>query len=1004
MNNEFHSAHKKLLLSSPSPPPTPHSRSEEPIKTMPEKSTNGGSRSHQRPVVTNPYLKKMAQTVAQSKSSAHNIAPTLTVQNDSINPKETGKNLSVSSKAMTAAKRPKNIAVTPSKLLPSHPATKQLIDNRSRLNSNMPTAKINPTSSHGNPSVTPTPKKITKLSAAAVNKAVTNPFAVKPNLPTRPNWGKPPLKAKPTTLKSQLKSQIAALKNQKKQRLLQKEHEKQMAIKEAERKKREEEMARLAKIREQEREAQEEKRRKKEEIKMSKVIKKDLGGLLFQIVKQVEVRVNWENRRGVPYQVGEALQYLVTEVEKRNAMKPIVVRSGPVAMTPSSKLVSFQQPRMPYFRGVNQFCHPIYHQSTHRQHLIPFPISTTSVPITKLQKPVQPKPLILHANPMDTHSPFRDAYQILEKPICMAKKASESFGVTLRFESRSVLVPRDDDIDSTSNTTSKREVKVEEKPLLNISMPNPVEIKSFESVANATSNHCNGMTLPAADLSKSSSAPQTLSMLTRSIQKPRKKRRRRVNYGVMTVTEASKANFVIPSNEMNSSTVQVLKPGDIILAINGRSVGGMTFSDACKAVSTTSIEREGTGIIHCTLKVARLAQNKRVQVSLNKPIPSNPSNTAHVVTNAYQLGLPTPCLVLPTIPLVPFVAVGNKVVSGEFSMIEWGTLIRSLCSVHRELSNGVALEAMPQKHVLAASLKKDSTRQVLRQRSLETLEMKLAYEGKKINAEMKRLAEKHWAAVWKEEVINDADNENNSLFDKPLTDAHRSSLRSLARPLKGCRCGSKTHELVNNFKCVLYRDVKSFIGVNESKKIHNAEDTKKKFKPAKARSALEAAYIERFKKLRAETEAAKGEVEFVMNMEVKQSSEMRKAVLAPKYLCTMVLSAVASMAKEVPHDEEKRLNKSVTPINDASKTNDIDSDDGSDDEDDLPLNELLSSGSKRISLSTYDSNAKRSKLDTGAQTAKKKEAKLNVLAQVLKHISQTYGHLFEEPSHLEYAW
>ena len=68
----------------------------------------------------------------------------------------------------------------------------------------------------------------------------------------------------------------------------------------------------------------------------------------------------------------------------------------------------------------------------------------------------------------------------------------------------------------------------------------------------------------------------------------------------------------------------------------------------------------------------------------------------------------------------------------------------------------------------------------------------------------------------------DVENENNALFavnvsdgsGSPLTDARRSILREAARPIKGCKCGSLTHEFVNDTSCLLYRDVKQYRKAN----------------------------------------------------------------------------------------------------------------------------------------------------------------------------------------------
>eukprot|EP00956_Cyclotella_meneghiniana_P022584 scaffold42858_cov61-Cyclotella_meneghiniana.AAC.1 len=309
----------------------------------------------------------------------------------------------------------------------------------------------------------------------------------------------------------------------------------------------------------------------------------------------------------------------------------------------------------------------------------------------------------------------------------------------------------------------------------------------------------------------------------------------------------------------------------------------------------------------------------------------------------------------------------------------------------------MALQPVSQKDVLAACLKKEDVRKVLQRRSIDILETKLAYEGNKIESEMRRLAKEHWALAWKSEVESDADNENNSLSERPLTDAKRNILRSLARPLSVCRCGSKTHELINDPKCLLYRDVKLFASSSRSDYNVSPDIVKKSSINTKARNALEAAYIERFKTLRAESESAKKEAEFVLNMEIKQSTEMGKAVLSPMSLCTLVLSAIASVTDEVTNDTI--LWSNAAALNEETIAN-VNSDDDSDEED-LPLNALANIGSKRDSAAPSDGSiSKRPKLNNNAEAAKTKATpNPHSLAKILRHISKTHGHVFQEPSH-----
>jgi hypothetical protein len=957
---------------------------------MTNNSVAGSGSSKYRQAVANPYLKKKVQITAPALSKLHannagqlNTAPkapiTSAAGNEKAVPNATG-----------AKSKFANNAVTPNKM------QTQRAHNNMKPHNDVSAVKAKPTSSHVKPNVTPTPKKLAKqvppapklpnalLSIKQIPTA--KPAPTKPlHTSTKPTAKSALIKSKPSTLKSQLKYQIASLKHAKKQRILQKEHERQLALKEAQQKQKQEEMMILLKQKEEERRSKEKERQLQEAARREKIIRKEVGSCVSQLVKRVEVRVGWEQSRGVPYQIGECLQFLVTEVEKR--IKPQLIGGYSAGMMPFSVY-----PVQMLHRQVITPMHPM--------HMVPY--QAASAPVSVKPKVTQPKPLILHPNPMEKYSPFGDSYKVLEDKICMVKKAGESFGVTLRFESRSVLVPRDDEVNGSVVKSEVGGANLTVKAESVQSTTSPASVPSVDVAgAASTSNPASALNLlknGATPLSTAANSVPNTSHAA-SNQKPKKKRRRRVNYGVMVVTDAS-ANFIPAPGGKHS---QGLKYGDLILEINGRNVGGLTFTEACKAISTITVE-DKTGIISCSLKVARMIQIKAVATP--QPISAIPLNSGSMNDSALvsrHVAMPsTSAMSLPHTPPIPFIVIGDKV-SGEFTASEWQTLVQSLTLIRRELSTGLALQPVSQKAVLVECLKRNEVRTILQQRSLETIEMKLSYEEKKINSEMKRLAENHWTLAWKSEVENDADNEHNALFQDPLTDAKRSLLRSLARPTTGCRCGSTTHEFVNDPKCVLYRDVNADDTTNHDTVDNIKEATKK----SKARNAMEAAYIQRFVQLRAETEAAKLEAEFILNMEMKQSSEMGKAVFAPKLLCTMVLSAIASLTDEMPNDDHHMIDSSAVDKNVGSgqvreevavaESSDEDSDD-----EDVPQTALAQVGSKREQVNVASASPKRLKLNSETQT--KNNPSPYFLAKLLKYISKTYGHLYQEPTHLEYAW
>jgi len=554
--------------------------------------------------------------------------------------------------------------------------------------------------------------------------------------------------------------------------------------------------------------------------------------------------------------------------------------------------------------------------------------------------------------------------------------------------------------------------------------------------------------------------------------KPKMPRRKRVNYGVLTVVNATKATFAnIDSNSNNS----IMQPGDILLSINKRSVGGWTFHEACRAIGSTSTVCSKTGVVCCVLKVARMKNDivvAKKSCAAVKPLYSGLSKAAGgghigiqgnpvVINPSASLPSATPMI----IPMIPFNAFGDKVVSGEFSDVEWTALIRSLSQIPHQLFSGMALISVSQKEVLAAAIQKKEygKSNPLQRRSIQVLEAKLAHESKRIALEMKQKAQKYWTLKWQVEVQKDAENENNALFvdnvglSPPLTDARRSSLREAARPSKGCKCGSATHEFVNDAQCLLYRDVKQYCDANSiiiqddndvsknremMRNINGASSRNEKTK----KNAMEKAHIDRFMKLRAESAATMEEAKFVLEMEKVQSSRMKKAVFAPSLLCTLILSAVASVMDLVPEEgppaaaapldgdsklldgekdaggdartQEEDENKmdvisssTTNKQSSGSDDQDDDSDDDDSDEEDLPLNSLLQTSSKRPTA-TNNSNSpppKRSKLTEAPASVNEKTKTIVApspyfLAEILRHVSQTHGHIFQEPTHSDFAW
>ena len=862
---------------------------------------------------------------------------------------------------------------------------------------------------------------------------------------------------RPTSLKQSLKSQIAQIKRRK-QLLVQQRHD------EKQRKLRQIEQAKLRK--QQEHEAK---------LRLQKQQRHEVQCTLNHIMSRVESRMTMEqtkfglNGSNIHYHIGETMEYIVNNIElvdlqmkrkvreeklrlkriekqrKRDVydclldlvtgverriygvssqemliqqqqqqqqmkMRQMMVQqqqmytqqqqtgmivppynNGPCYLPPGSTTNAMQYPVPMTMPGMQQ--HP-----NNNNGLLPYSQRNYALPPTQSVKPMAKtaivattakaanKPLVLSAHALtNPHSPYVATHQLINGHICVMKKeVKDSFGVTLRYESRSVLVPRSEDVGQ-----------------------NDIGVLSVATaVVSGVQATTTGVTLPTAT--------------------EKKPRRKREMFGCLVVVEATKARVSAPAPEAattnNESQRTSLQPGDVILSINDRDVGGMTFTQACQYISTSSVRCSNTGEIRCLLTVAR----RKVPL----PLPA----TSALVTGARgvvlgnsstNLLLPT-AISTPTIPLIPFNIFGGKVI-GDFTPSEWCALIRGYSTISRSLTTGMALLPVLNKNV-CTTMKQDGVyMKFLSQRSVDSMTAKMAYEGRRVDGEVRKMATEYWEAAWEAETKIDADNGNNSLVENYLTDAQRSLLRSKARPSKGCKCGSQSHNFVNDPKCVLYRDVKQFCAQNS---INIEEEKKGKGKKisTKGKGRLEAAYIRRFNQLRAETAATKEEAEFVLKMEQNQSLGMKKAVFAPSSLCTIVLSAVATVMDRIPKEYlldsekaevvEEKANMVIESKPDDDKDEvsklSLDSDDDDSDDEDMPLNALLLKPQPSLKRAAADNSKKlpspkrhkQAEADATSNNQAKSKAVPSgyVLGEILHYISKTYGHLFLEPSHSNYAW
>ena len=150
---------------------------------------------------------------------------------------------------------------------------------------------------------------------------------------------------------------------------------------------------------------------------------------------------------------------------------------------------------------------------------------------------------ILHERIMEPPSPFANSYEVVKNPIIITKDIGGSFGIDMKQDTRSVLV----DSYALSKTGEKKD-------------------------------------------ENSAASP--------------KKKRRRVYFSAMITVKAEKQNS---RKDVAKKGSDILRPGDIILTVDGRPTGGLLFKQAAAlfAVAKTPAKGNESGAIQCVLTVAR---------------------------------------------------------------------------------------------------------------------------------------------------------------------------------------------------------------------------------------------------------------------------------------------------------------------------------------------------------------------------------------------------------------
>jgi hypothetical protein len=478
-------------------------------------------------------------------------------------------------------------------------------------------------------------------------------------------------------------------------------------------------------------------------------------------------------------------------------------------------------------------------------------------------------------------------------------------------------------------------------------------------------------TTTAKSINPVSRATENTTMKEANANKPRKRRRRRVNYSFMLVVDAAKQNkFREKADSGNRG--ELLQPGDIIVSIGGTPIAGMAFAQAC-ATFGTKAEKVDETTICARLVVAR------------KPKPIFPS-----VKSLSSKALPkqTPATIKPQPVFSTPRALPTATNSSEFQVAELAVLadciIRAIHQSSRllgqSLATGTVFDPMTTLFRQIGTLKHfkydgDS----LPVRSVPTLHSKWIEIARGIESDFRNKHLANWTkAIEKEGGAADV------TF---ASDAERSALRQLPRPVKGCRCKRNDHEYLHDPKCLLYRDMSRLVPKDLLSGLLRTDEKVSKKKDA-GMNAVEKGFKDRIVRLKKTAGMEEAEARFVAQMEEVQVKECKKAVFAPTSLAAMILSTLFELQREFPVSHVAR-----------DDTDDEEEDDDEEEEEDVPLAMMLE-GKRKAPASAEQPNSKRQKQMPAAE----KMISFRYLLRMLQHISKVWGHVYREPSHEDYAW
>jgi hypothetical protein len=627
--------------------------------------------------------------------------------------------------------------------------------------------------------------------------------------------------------------------------------------------------------------------------------------------------------------------------------------------------------------------------------------STKTASVSKRPKSSKPTLPSRLCAPLDVPSPFANQDRHLVTVLLVRDPRTEqSFGVNLELRTTSALVDsdwfetqqkmnqpkdhsatdaqgkiKDASTDRISNENGSTELtsKLDQKtPTDNLSSNSVNDMSGSKcekkdddtennnSVINSVINNIISNIEKMADKTTTSNSPKMVSSVVPVVSVlPKKKRRRRVNFSVMLVTDAEKQN----SRRSDIDSEFLLCSGDIVIEIGGLKLEGMRFKDAC-GVYTSKSEKVNESLIQTKVIVAR----KKAIVAPVKLTKVENTNTESLTSAV----VPSPKMTIPLLPPPPpenSSMMFNPTEIFTLSNIIWN----SLHSSNRVLGQDIQDNAL---HQIAAIFRMGTSLQdtELTHRPVATLNNKWLHLTRLLDYNLTEKGREFWNKKLHEEF-----GEEKIPF---CSDVERNAMRQLPRPSRGCRCKQQDHEFLFDPKCTLYRDLQKRLSKEELVELRKHK-TKNYLNSSSSKdlNTVESAFKKRIVKLKNTSENESIEARFVSKMEEVQVKELRQAVFAPN-LTVIVLSLIFELQREFPI--------SIDDEDDEDEDEDMDNDD-------VPL---MCLGKRDSEDQNGRDDKKRQKL-TGEGNPK---FSMRYLMRMLEYVSKTWGHCYREPDRDEYAW